>query len=156
MKLILWSCEVVYQIMRLFTTSSEIGWKVKLIWFCICWTWFMIPINLAEPIPKLVCSSMKLSLHFGVFILPPKEGFDHLAIFFCEFSNSMFKHTTAHLAPACNVNTVDRFLIYLRERCLCYIFECHLINCDRSLNLISRNTRDAHKYERSTSSLMCS
>ena len=59
------------------TTCSEMGWKFKLRWLSIEWTWFMIPMKLVEPIGKLVCKIMKLSLHFYELILP-KE-------YYCSF-----------------------------------------------------------------------
>ena len=70
MKLISWSCECRCQIIKLFTTCSEIGWKFKLNWLSIYCTWFTIPMKLVEPIAKVIHKIVKLSLHFSKFILP--------------------------------------------------------------------------------------
>lgn len=61
MKLILWNCEYGYEIMKLFTRGSKIGWKFILYWLSTKQTSFMIPIKLVEPISKLVCKIVKFS-----------------------------------------------------------------------------------------------
>lgn len=70
MKLILWRYEYGYQIMKLFTTCHEIDWKLKLNWLSLKWTWFMISMELVEPIAKLVPKLMKSSLPLREFVLP--------------------------------------------------------------------------------------
>ena len=66
----LWSCEYAYQIKKLYTTCSKFGWQFTLTWL----TRFMISMSLVEFIAKLVCKSMKPSLHLYELISPKDKN----------------------------------------------------------------------------------